>query len=304
MQNAETKTNDGPEIRLDCSACRECLNRSRLIELLSSSLDKLYSDGNSYKDILEASDEQMARTVAGSDAEALLDEARDFDLGEYLESISDEGVWAICRHSAYYPTQLNDLGSCAPAVLFCRGNGRHLKSLDVDSSVSLIGARRATSYGLEMAHSLARELADRAVTVVTGLSLGIEGSAVRGTLETHGLAVVVLGCGPDRPYPVSHMRLYRRLVDEGLIISELPPGVAPYKWSLAARGRIIAALSSTTVVVEAAKRSGAQLIVEEAVELDRSIGAVPGMVTSASSAGTNELIAGGAQLVRDIADLR
>lgn len=307
MNDTETKTIHEQDL---VPACRECVNRSRLITLLSGHLNKAYKEGEDnpdadrYHDMLAASDEQMARALAGESAEQVLKEARDYDLSDYLESLGDHGVWAICRHSIYYPKQLNDLGTSAPAVLFCRGNGRHLKAIDAESTVSLVGARRATRYGLEMARTLAAELSARAITVVTGLSLGIEGSVVRGTLELNGLPVVVLACGPDRPYPVSHIRMYRNVIDQGLILSEMPPGAAPEKWSIAARGRIIAALSSTTVVIEAAKNSGALRIVEEAVELDRQIGAVPGQVTSKAAEGTNELIAGGAQLVRGIDDLR
>ena len=304
MNEATISAGSEQELTPECSACRECVDRGRLIGLLSAHLDKLYEGGNGYRDMLEASDGQMARALAGEDAEQVLKEARDYDLADYLEEIREEGVWAVCQHSAFYPSQLTDLGRSAPAVLYGCGSARHLKAIDVESTVSLVGARRATAYGLEMGHSLAAELSGRAITVVTGLSLGIEGSVVRGTLELNGLPVVVLACGPDRPFPVSHTRMYRNVVSQGIVVSELPPGTAPYRWSAAARGRIIAALSATTVVIEATKKSGSFRIVEEAVELDRQIGAVPGLVTSKAAEGTNELIAGGAQLVRGVDDLR
>ena len=115
--------------------------------------------------------------------------------------------------------------------------------------------------------------------------------------------MAVLGCGPDRPYPVSHTRLYRRILETGMVISEFPPGTRPWRWSFPARNRIMASLSQMTVVVEAAIRSGSLITAEMASDSGREVGAVPGQVTSNAAGGTNELVNSGAALIRDARDV-
>jgi DNA processing protein len=140
------------------------------------------------------------------------------------------------------------------------------------------------------------------MVVVSGLAFGIDGCAHRGALET-GRTIAVLGSGPDVAYPATHRSLWRQICERGVVISELPPGATPWRWTFPARNRIMAALAGMTVVVEAAARSGSLITADLAADLGREIGAVPGPVTSRASAAPNNLLAGGACLVRDARDV-
>ncbi len=166
----------------------------------------------------------------------------------------------------------------------------------------MVGARRASSYGRALARELGRELAAAGLVVVSGLAFGIDACAHRGALEA-GRTVAVLGCGADVAYPAAHRSLWRRIQESGLVLSELPPGTGAWRWSFPARNRIMAALAAMTVVVEAAERSGSLITADLAADLGRDLGAVPGPVNSRVSAGPNNLLAGGACLVRDAQDV-
>jgi DNA processing protein len=188
-----------------------------------------------------------------------------------------------------YPPLLAQLYD-PPAELYVRGD---LQILD-ESAVAIVGARSCSPYGSQVARSLARELAAAGLVVVSGLARGIDGEAHRGTLEAGGRTVAVLGCGIDRDYPRSHAELALRIREQGAVVSEYPPGVEPAPWRFPARNRIIAGLCVATVVVEARERSGALITADFALELGREVFAVPGEITSALSAGTNDLLRQGA----------
>jgi DNA processing protein len=166
----------------------------------------------------------------------------------------------------------------------------------------VVGSWRASSYGREVARALGHELAAAGLVVVSGMAFGIDACAHRGALEA-GRTVAVLGCGADLAYPTSHRSLWRRIQERGLVLSELPPGTGAWRWSFPARNRVMAALAGMTVVVEAAQRSGSLITADLAADLGRDLGAVPGPVTARTSAGPNDLLAGGACLVRDAQDV-
>jgi DNA processing protein len=161
-------------------------------------------------------------------------------------------------------------------------------------SVAVVGARSCSPYGAQVARDLARALTGAGVVVVSGLARGIDGEAHRGALEADGATVAVLGCGIDRDYPRSHAELAGRIRQSGAVVSEYPPGVEPAPWRFPARNRIIAGLCLATVVVEARERSGALITADFALELGREVFAVPGEITAALSAGTNDLLRQGA----------
>jgi DNA processing protein len=209
--------------------------------------------------------------------------------------------WACCRHGDLYPDSLRD-GADAPWALIGRGNPTLLDGLELYEAVTIVGARRATAYGREIARELGRELARAGMVIVSGLAFGIDACAHRGALDG-GRTIAVLGCGPDVPYPASHRSLWRQVCEAGLVISELPPGATPWRWTFPARNRIMAALAGMTVVVEAATRSGSLITTDLAADLGRDLGAVPGPVTSRASAGPNGLLAGGACVIRDAQDV-
>jgi DNA processing protein len=198
-------------------------------------------------------------------------------------------VTVVRRGQPGYPRLLEELHD-PPERLHTRG------SLDflAGAAVAVVGARSCSPYGAQVARALARELAGCGLVVVSGLARGIDGEAHRGALEASGGTVAVLGCGIDRDYPRAHADLARRIVEHGAIVSEYGPGIEPAPWRFPARNRIIAGLALATVVVEARERSGALITADFALELGRDVFAVPGEITSALSAGTNDLLRQGA----------
>jgi DNA processing protein len=154
-----------------------------------------------------------------------------------------------------------------------------------------------------MAYTLGHELAQAGATVVSGLALGIDAAAHRGALDGRGAPVAVVANGPDIPYPRANTDLWRRLADRGVVLSELPPGQRPFRWSFPARNRIMAAVAEVTVVVEASRPSGSLITTEFAARLGRTIGAVPGRATSRAAEGSNGLLRDGAAVVRSAEDV-
>jgi DNA processing protein len=175
-----------------------------------------------------------------------------------------------------------------PLGLWVRGD-RPLDDL-VERSVALVGSRASTAYGEHVAGELAHGLGERGWTTVSGGAFGIDGAAHRGALAAGAPTVAVLACGVDRVYPLAHSALFTRVLDEGLLVSEWPPGCAPLRHRFLVRNRLIAALTRGTVVVEAAARSGALATGHRARDLGRAVMAVPGPVTSAMSVGCHQLL--------------
>lgn len=284
-------------------ACPECLRRSWLLDLLGPYLEKLATGapGSRSPELLRLASDDLAELAAPKVARQL--SARVEALGESrLEAeLRDACCWATCRHDDAYPEALRDAAD-APWALIGRGDPALLAGIEPCGAVTIVGARRATSYGREVARELGRELAAAGMVVISGLAFGIDVCVHRGAVET-GRTVAVLGCGPDRAYPAAHRALWRRICVEGLVLSELPPGASVWRWTFPARNRIMAALGGMTVVVEAATRSGSLITADLAADLGRDLGAVPGPVNSRVSAGPNALLAGGACVVRDAQDV-
>ena len=285
------------------SACDSCLHRLNLVGLLIPFIEAVATGetGRRSPQLLALDDRKLARATAGRKADRILAEAAEADLDRLRGRIDSTGCWSVCRHSARYPEQLLDLGD-APPALICRGNRDALARLSLDSTVTVVGARRATSYGRRIATELSAALAGTGMTVVSGLALGVDGAAHEGALR-NGFTVAVLGCGADVAYPRQHARLYDRICADGLVISELPPGAGAWKWAFPARNRIMAALAAMTVVVEAAGRSGSLITSDLASDLGREVGAVPGPVGARMSVGTNDLISDGAHVIREAGDV-
>jgi DNA processing protein len=199
-----------------------------------------------------------------------------------------DGIRLICPGDPEWPDRLDELGHAKPYALWLRGSG-DLKYGSV-RSVSMVGSRAATGYGVHVAGELAGDLADRGWLIVSGGAYGIDAAAHRGALITGGTTIAVLACGVDRPYPAGHDTLFAGIADGGLLVSEWPPGSHPTRSRFLVRNRVIAALTRGTVVVEAGERSGALNTARHAAELARHLMAVPGPVTSAQSAGCHRII--------------
>jgi DNA processing protein len=212
--------------------------------------------------------------------------------------------WAVCRCHPSFPPQLFDLDDRVPPVVFGVGERALLDRFDRDGAVTIVGSRRATPYGLGVARELGHLLAAAGLVVVSGMAFGIDSAAHDGALEGGGTTLAVLGGGADVAYPPSKRGLHRRILrGGGAAISERPPGVRPEKWAFPARNRIMAAIAGMTVVVEGAEPSGSLITAEEVVRLNRGLGAVPGPVSSRTSAGPHALIRDGAALIRDAQDV-
>jgi len=187
-----------------------------------------------------------------------------------------------------WPTGFDDLGLHAPLAVWVRGNLSTLSTLD--RSIALVGARAATGYGEHVTMEASAGLVDRGYTIVSGAAYGIDGMAHRAALASSGQTLAFLAGGVDRFYPSGHDALLTRIVDTGAVVSELPCGASPTKWRFLQRNRLIAASSLATIVLEAGWRSGSLNTAGHAASLGRPLGAVPGPVTSAASAGCHRLI--------------
>jgi DNA processing protein len=205
----------------------------------------------------------------------------------------------LTPEDAIWPVGLDDLHDSAPALLFIEGERSTLA--DLSQAVSIVGSRVATSYGLQVTSSLVRELAQVSRPTVSGGAVGIDAQVHRASIERELPTLAVMAGGMDRKYPSANFKLFKKISDQGALLSELPPGVAPTRWRFLQRNRLIAALTPTTVVIEAGIRSGSIRTANNALELCRELYAVPGSVLSGTSLGTNALIADNkAQILCDL----
>ncbi|MGP4094026.1 DNA-processing protein DprA [Nonomuraea sp. KM90] len=205
-----------------------------------------------------------------------------------IEAGERSGARLIIPGSPEWPTQLDQLGLSRPLALWAHGTAD--LRFSCLQSVAVVGARAATSYGSHIAAEFGVGLSESGWTVVSGGAFGVDGAAHKGALAAGSPTVVVLACGVDICYPTGHDTLFAAVREQGVVISECPPGVHPTRARFLIRNRLIAALSMGTVVVEAALRSGALNTATHALSLNRHLGAVPGPITSGMSAGCHRLL--------------
>lgn len=232
--------------------------------------------------------EALARVRAGAVRGSLPGPApSEAELVAQLADLEHRGVRVVVAGDPEYPSQLLDLPE-PPLALWLRG------PLDLRAaalrSVAVVGARACTAYGERATEQIVTGLAEAGWATVSGAAFGIDAAAHRAALSVGGPTVAVLACGIDIVYPRAHDALLGRIGDAGLVVTELPPGSPPLKFRFLARNRVIAALTRGTVVVEAARRSGAIATANRALELGRELMAVPGPVTSMASSGPNRLL--------------
>lgn len=197
------------------------------------------------------------------------------------------GVRLVVPGDPEWPRRVDDLGTHAPIALWVR----RVPALESNApTVAIVGARAASEYGEHVAGELASGLAEAGVAVISGAAYGIDASAHRAALAAGGTTLAVLAGGADRSYPVGNTTLIDRIAEHGAVVSEAPCGTSPSKWRFLSRNRVIAALSDVTIVVEAGRRSGSLNTAGHAATLGRPLGAVPGPVTSAGSAGCHRLL--------------
>lgn len=275
------------------AACDRCLARPWLLRRLAGHLDVVRAR---IAEVLECPDDELVEAVAGEDRATVRRELRSFDPARARERAERSGLELFCRCDPDYPEPLRALHN-PPAVLHVAGGARRFIELAADRPAAVVGARRASAYGLEVATMLGRGLGAAGVPVVSGMALGIDSAAHAGALDAGGPTVAVLPCSADRPYPPSKRALRRRISATGALVSELPPDTPVRRWMFPARNRIIAGLAEATIVVEAAEGSGALITAAFARDLGRVVAAVPGRVGSRLSVGPNRLLATTAAVV-------
>ncbi|MBD7914079.1 DNA-protecting protein DprA [Clostridium sp. Sa3CUN1] len=228
-----------------------------------------------------------------------LTELTDEKIIEFNKYTNNNGIGYITINSKEYPDILNHLHE-PPYVLFYKGNLDLLKG----SLGGIIGARKCTNYGAEIAKIIGKELSENNITVVSGLAAGIDSIAQKSAINYRGKTIGVLGCGIDVIYPKNNKFLYEEIVkNDGLIISEYLPKTPPMAYNFPRRNRIISAISSKLVIIEATDKSGSLITVNFALELGKDIMAVPGPIINGNSSGCNKLIRDGAKPFTEIDDL-
>jgi len=277
------------------TACDDCLRRTDLIAAIAGRLQIEFKQRSAPGGVLALPDVELLE-IGASDHVAR--RYADFDAPAARARATAAQLKTLCRCRDEYPNALHDLAD-PPAVLHILGDPAVLADAE---GVGVVGARRASAYGLDVARTLGRGLSAAGVTVISGLALGIDSAAHAGALEGRGRTIGVLAGSAHVAYPTRGFRLHAAVAARGAVISELPPGANAHRWCFVARNRIIAALSAVTVVVQATERSGSLTTADFATELGRGVGAVPGQVTTRLSGGTHSLIQAGAPLIRDTAD--
>ena len=265
--------------------------RKKYLKRKSGSLEQIYNIEESDIDLIEklALTEKEIRLISDSRHRA------DPEV-EYKKMI-DRGIRFIPFDDPQYPEKLTRY-SGMPYGLYVKG-----KLPGNEKTVSIVGARRCSTYGETVTLKISEALAEYGVGIVSGMALGIDGAAHRGALNVNGKTYAVLGCGVDICYPRIHSGLYRDLEESGGILSEYPPGTAPLAVHFPGRNRIISALSDAVLVMEAEEKSGSLITADFALEQGKDVYALPGMIDSRLSKGCNYLIRQGAGIIAGVEEI-
>jgi DNA processing protein len=312
-------------------ACSACVRRSWLLGALNGRLEYRGRDPERLVSLLELTDEQLISAIGGDERATLLEryaqpatstsgeaetatprateiptlhasETSTLSATQTLASGVKVGVERVCRHDPRYPRALKQ-GAGAPRMLHVAGGGiGRLTQLLDQPAVAIVGTRRASDYGMEVAHGLARGLAASGITVLSGLAEGIPAAAHAGALEASGPTLTVMPGGVDVCHPAAWRALYRQILSAGCAVAELPCGSTPRSWCHVARARIVAALVQMVIVVEAGERPAELLPARLAAASGAIVAAVPGRVSAPAAQGPHRLLREGAQLVCDPQD--
>lgn len=265
-----------------------------------SRLRKLIQIFGTPADVFKAKLSELVRVsgVSENTAREIKANRHQEEAAQELQNIKKHNVEVVTIWDENFPPLLKNIYD-PPVILYYCGtleqNDRY--------AIGIVGARRPTAYGLTTAETLAKELASRGITIVSGLAVGIDSSAHRGTLQGGGRTIAVLGSGLDRLYPPESKPLARKIVKQGAVVSEFPLGTKPEAGNFPRRNRIISGLSLGVVIIEAAQKSGALITAEFATEQGREVFVVPGNITSTKHVGSHQLIKQGAKLVQSVDDI-
>jgi DNA processing protein len=264
--------------------------------------DKLLKFFGSVEDAYKASCNDLKHVLSSDCAEKFSLFKKNFEFENELEKLKKNDIHVMCMNSSLYPQQLKNLRD-PPICLYVKGNVDAV-TLAHEQYFAIVGTRKASAYGIQMAQEVGKELAARGFAIVSGMALGIDGAAHRAALEITGLTIAVLGSGFSHIYPAEHIKLYEMILESGgAVISEFAPPQPALPGLFIARNRIIAALSRGIFVVEGAKTSGAYETGKVGLELDRDVFALPGSPTNERAETPNKLIQNGAYLLSDISDI-
>jgi DNA processing protein len=279
-------------------ACAGCLRRSWLLAELSPVLDRNCRADDRLFELLALEDSELIAALGGRRRGEIERSYARLDPRELSPAHRNE---AICCHDSRYPRGLADRG--APRLLHVAGGLARLCGLANGPLVTILGAKRASEYGAQTAHDLARELASSGVTVIAERAAGIALAVQQGALEGNGATITVAGDGLAVPPAKARGRVYERLTRDGCVVAELPADARGRAWGATAGLRIAVGLGATTVVVEAEENPRELRCARIARELGRPLAAVPGQITSPRSSGCHALLRDDARLVRDAEDV-
>jgi DNA processing protein len=280
------------------SACPACLRRAWLLAALNGRLEYRGRDHARLVSTLELSDRELIHAIGAGERARLWERYAQLEASQMRAA---EGVRRICRHDARFPRALAGWAG-APRTLHLSCEIPRMVELLAQPVVAIVGARRASDYGMEVAHGLARGLAASGITVLSGLAEGIPAAAHLGALQARGPTMTVMAGGVDISHPATWRALHRRIAAEGCALAELPCGCAPRSWCHVARARIVAALAQMVIVVEAGERPAELLHARLAQASGTTVAAVPGRVSAPAARGPHALLREGAVLVRDAQD--
>ncbi|MFH1552782.1 MAG: DNA-processing protein DprA [Candidatus Omnitrophota bacterium] len=280
--------------------CRDIIALTLVSELGPRKIMALLDQTRETGEIFRLSPSRMAEITGGrtSQFEGISGVRTSEEYARELEFIEKEKIWPVCSRDENYPENLKNIYD-PPAGLYCRGS---LLPDDINA-VAIVGARKCSAYGLGMAEKLAFDLAEKGITVISGMARGIDSAAHRGALKAGGRTIAVMGSGFRHVYPSESERLVRAISECGAVITEYSSDIMPSKSTFPRRNRIISGMAKAVVVVEAARKSGAMITVDLALQQGREVFAVPGRADFYTSSGTNSLIQNGAKLVMNAQDV-
>ena len=279
----------------------ELLIALNLIPKLGSiKIQSLAEKFKSYSEFMKAKPEDLSEIpgIGKIISDKIIEYRGKIDPNREIEKAKKQGIKIVTLVDENYPEQLKQIYD-PPPVLYVRGEQSSLSN----KSIAIVGARKASTYGRNVAMRFAKELASMTVNVVSGMARGIDSYAHKGAIDAGGPTTAVFGCGIDIVYPPENENLMKKILECGCVISSFPLGTPPLAANFPARNRIISGLSLGTLVIEAAEKSGSLITADFSLEQGREVFAVPGNIFSPYSRGTHKLIKQGAKLVENIDDI-
>ncbi|MBP3325388.1 MAG: DNA-processing protein DprA [Coprococcus sp.] len=267
-----------------------------MIEGISSGvLNRMIDYFGNVENLWKADEERLRAVVKEKYAAAIIKSRNPDKIEKYSYKLKERNISYIYPGHVYYPESLSHIPD-PPRILYIRGNMSLLEERK-NRKVAVVGARKASAYGMETAYQFSHAMAEKGITIVSGLASGIDSTAHKAALDAEGRTIGVLGCGINICYPRENKNLYDKICDEGLMISEYGLDVSPDAYRFPLRNRIISGLSKAVLVVEAREKSGSLITADQALEQGRDIYVIPGRISDVNSSGCNNLLKQGATCV-------